>query len=295
MIARWQISAGEISEWLPPFLFASAVLVSAWVLYDSRRRARPLYAVCAWTLATLLSPPIVLPLYLAARLFTQKPGAPVEVEPDTSESEPATSPVDMQADASLATQQTQISSEADQRPDEQADAHTVDARTAEEIRSHARHSRRKNYAPAFLYALALLFAGALYFYRDYHSFDAHAARAANARLLGQHAASIRSYRAALRISDDAHTRKLLAVQLAEAGQMEAALAEFRAAERAGDDDELLPYRIARALDSIGRPAEAIVEYQKFLRGNWCARSPLDARCAEVAARLGHTRGSVVAQ
>lgn len=144
--------------------------------------------------------------------------------------------------------------------------------------------RRRNFAFALLYALALLLAGAVYFYRDYHSFDAHLARAANARLLGQRAATIRAYRAALRLADDAHTHKLLAVQLAEDGQTEAALSEFRAAERGGEPDELLPYRIAYALDALGRPSEAIVEYQKFLRGSACAPPSPDARCAEARQR-----------
>ena len=153
---------------------------------------------------------------------------------------------------------------------------------------------RRKLALPLLYALALLAFGALYFYRDYHSFDAHLARAANARLLNQRAAAIREYRAALRLSDDAHTHRLLAVQLAEDGQTEAALAELRAAERAGggDEDALLPYRIAHTLDALGRRAEADLEYQKFTQGSLCALPSPDARCAEASARVEQRQGKL---
>jgi tetratricopeptide (TPR) repeat protein len=277
LTSRWQISAGGISEWLPPFLFALSVLASAWVLYDARRRDLPLYAVAAWTLATLLSPPVVLPLYLIARLYAPKPDATGDVELTTFEVESTTSPADIETNGEVTTQ-AQIANDADEQ---------TDAQPTEETRSPI---WRRNYAPALLYALALLLAGAIYFYRDYHSFDAYLARAEQARLLGRRDATIRSYRAALRISDDAHTRKLLAIQLAEDGQHEAALSEFRAAERGGEPDELLPYRIAYALDTLGQPAEAAVEYQRFLRGNLCARPSPDARCEEASARERQTRG-----
>lgn len=302
MTSRWQISAGGISEWLPPFLFALGVLVSAWVLYDARRRALPLYAACVWTLATLLSPPVVLPLYLVARLYTQKPDATPEVEPQASGFEPTTPPADTQQAHAAATTEAQTSNDAQAHADghtdvqtdaQQANAQPISAQAAEETRPPHVRRRRRNYATAFLYALALLLAGAAYFYRDYQSFDAYLARAEQSRLLGQRAATIRAYRAALRISDDAHTRKLLAVQLLEDGQTEAAIAEFRAAERGGEPDELIPYRIAFALDVLGRTSEATVEYQKFLRGDACARPSPDARCAEVAARAGQTQGGVV--
>ncbi|HEY0099913.1 MAG TPA: hypothetical protein VGB76_13275, partial [Pyrinomonadaceae bacterium] len=92
------------------------------------------------------------------------------------------------------------------------------------------------------------------------------------------------YRAALRLSDDAHTHKLLGVQLAEEGQLEAALTEFRAAERGGAPDELLVLRIAHTLDALGRPAEARLEYQKFLREKLCTRPTPDALCAGASAR-----------
>jgi hypothetical protein len=273
LISRWQISTGELSEWLPPLLYAAAVLISAWALFDARRRALPFYIVAAWTLATLIAPHIVLPIYLITRIFTQKHDA-------TETLEASTSPAHAQADDSPI--HTPNAADAD----EQLDAQTTTGTRA--------RSRRKLALP-LLYALALLATGAIYFYRDYHSFDAHLARAANARLLEHRAAAIREYRAALRLSDDAHTHKLLAVQLAEDGQREAALAELRAAERGGEPDALIPYLIAGLLDALGRPAEADLEYQKFAQSSFCA-APSNAspgtRCAEASARAQQRQGKL---
>lgn len=260
----------EISAWLSPLLYAATVLLSTWVLSDARRRALPIYAVAAWTLATFVAPSIVFPLYLVTRIFTYRrdttPSQTLEVSNSSAEG--------TKADDS--TTHAQSSHDTDEQ--------TTAAVAPEEITA-PRRRRWRTLAPPLLYALALLSTGAIYFYRDYQSFDAHLTRAANARLRNRRAAAIREYRAALRLSDDAHTHKLLAVQLAEDGQTEAALAEFRAAERGGEDDELLPLRTAHALDALGRAAEARLEYQKFLRENLCTRPLPDTRCAEASARV----------
>lgn len=281
MTTRWQISAGELTAWLPPLLYAFAALASAWTLHDARRRRFPLYAVALWTLATLIYAPVVLPLYLVARLFKPHP--------------------------TDATTNDQISGNAGQADDDQAD----DDQIADEqvavadkpptvsaplrLRRYV-SLRLRRYVPSLVYAAALLAAGAIYFYRDYHSFDAHLARAANARLLNRRDATIREYRAALRIVDDAHTHKLLAVQLAEDGQAEAALAELRAAERGGEPDELLTLRVASALDTLGRAEEAVAEYENFLRSESCSRPQSPApQCVETAARVRQLRGGVEAR
>jgi hypothetical protein len=276
LISRWQISAGELSAWLPPLLYVAAVLISAWVLFDARRRNFRFYAVSAWTLATFISTPIVLPLYLIACIFTPKHDA----TPQTPEA--PTSLADSLADTDAGDSPAHASISSD------ADAQTT-ARWPEEIRATL---RRRKLALPLIYALALLSIGALYFYRDYHSFDAHLARAANARLLNQRAATIREYRAALRLSDDAHTHKLLAIQLAEDGQHEAALTELHAAERGNEPDALLPYRIARTLDALGRPAEADIEYQKFTQSSLCAPPSLYMPCAEASARVEQRQGTL---
>ncbi|MCA1566401.1 MAG: hypothetical protein LC803_12330 [Acidobacteria bacterium] len=284
MTSRWQISAGEISEWLSPLLFAFAVFVSAWVLHDARRRRFPLYAVAAWTLATFISAPVVLPLYLIARTFKPRPAADGDAPESIPDEETVaadvreTSAADRNETGATGIAMTRV--EIPDDPGEQA------ADTLPAVRAPFPF---KHHAPPLLYAFALLSAGAIYFYRDYHSFDAHLARAANARLRSRRDATIREYRAALRLVDDAHTHKLLAVQLAEDGQTEAALAELRAAERGaergGEPDEMLALRIASTLDALGRPAEAVNEYRKFLQSSSCARPSPDARCAEAAARV----------
>jgi tetratricopeptide (TPR) repeat protein len=266
---------------LPPLLYAAAVLVSAWVLADARRRRLPFYAVATWTLAALIFPHIVLPLYLVARIFTPKPAA--NETPEATTPPANTETTDTQADNSPLP--ALLSDDAGEQ---------ATGQTEKESRVPPRRWRRwpqRRLALPALYALALLSAGAIYFYRDYHSFDAHLARAANARLREHRAATIREYRAALRLHDDAHTHKLLAVQLAEDGQPAAALEELRAAERGGEPDELLSYGIARALDALGRTAEAHREYQKFLRVNMCTRPAPDARCAEASARAEQIQGN----
>jgi len=281
LTSRWQISAGDITGWLTPLLFAFAALVSAWVLHDARRRRFTLYAVAAWTLATLISAPVVLPLYLIARIYKPHPAA----DDDAPESFPVeeTNAAHVEETDTGDAEETRATGFAAARrelPDDTEEQAADDA--SPKIRAPF---RLKRYAAAFLYAFALLSAGALYFYRDYHSFDAHLARAANARLTSRRDAAIREYRAALRLADDAHTHKLLAVQLVEDGQTEAALAELRAAERGGEPDEYLALRIAYALDALGRPAEAVEEYRKFLRSSLCVGSSPDARCAEASARV----------
>lgn len=96
LLSGWHLSAGALSEWARPAVFVAAALVSVWVFYDARRRetAGPL-AVSAWALLTLLFPPAVLPLYLAARLYTRRAGAghsPTETEAEGAEGARAVAP-----------------------------------------------------------------------------------------------------------------------------------------------------------------------------------------------------------
>jgi hypothetical protein len=320
LTSRWQISAGEITGWLTPLLYAFAVLASAWVLHDARRRLFPRYAVAAWTLFTLFYAHIVLPLYLIARTFKPRPHANEDDPQTTATEETARAALVETDEAALVAVGHPGHTETDAAGLKETGAAGLEEPGAVELEANGaaglgenaaagvsatsgettdesgeqiasrsktpRFRRRlKLYAPPLVYAAALLCAGAIYFYRDYHSFDAHLARAASARLLYRRDIAIREYRAALRLADDAHTRKLLAVQLAEDKQTEAALAEFRAAERGGEPDEMIPYRVASALDALGRAGEAADEYRKFLRSGLCTRPSPDAACAEAAARV----------
>jgi tetratricopeptide (TPR) repeat protein len=136
-----------------------------------------------------------------------------------------------------------------------------------------------------LYALLVLSLVALYYYHDYHSVDAHLARANQARLLNQPERTIREYRAALLLEDDAHTHNLLATELTGAGLWDDALTEMRAAQRGAEPDETLFYRIANALDTLNRRQEAAREYQNFLNTRLCKQSLPDPRCENARLRV----------
>lgn len=135
-----------------------------------------------------------------------------------------------------------------------------------------------------LYLLGMLSAIAIFFYRDYRSLDAHLWRANNAKLRGPHEKVIAEYRAALRLEDNAHTHKLLAIELAAGGRSEEALAEFRIAERMGEPDDRIPYHMGLVLDALGRPGEAAREYNRFLNGPLCTQALPDANCATARTR-----------
>ncbi len=136
-----------------------------------------------------------------------------------------------------------------------------------------------------LYAVVVLSFIALYLYGDYRSVDSHLARANQARVMGQRERTIREYRAALRLEDDPHTHNLLGIELADAGLWEESLAELRAAERGGEPDDQLSLRIATALDAMKRPAEASLEYQRFLGGGRCTQALPDPRCETARGRV----------
>ena len=233
---------------LRPAAFVLAVALSAWTLADARRRGLRFYAVVLWTLLTLVAPHIVFPLYLVARLFERRP----HVAPS----------------ASIA--------EAPEATGEETEGETATESTAGVSAPHPTWRR----ALPLLYAALVLLLAALIFLRDYRSVDAHLARAANAKLFVQTERAIREYRAALRLEDDPHTRKLLAVELAARGRTQESLTEFLAAERGGEPDERLPYYIAAALDKLKRHDEAVPYYQKFLNGQLCTRTLPDARCEQ---------------
>ena len=134
-----------------------------------------------------------------------------------------------------------------------------------------------------VYGSILLIATGVYLYRDHNTVDAHLARAAQAKLSSKSAKTIREYRAALSLEDNSHTHKLLGIELAEAGQWTEALNEFRLAERGGEPDELLPFRIAQVLKASGQHSAAVIEYQRFLNSHACTQQLPDSRC-EVARR-----------
>ena len=93
------------------------------------------------------------------------------------------------------------------------------------------------YSLPLLYALIALSAIGAYFYFDSRSVDAHLARANRAKLVEDSATAIREYRDALKREDDPHTHKLLAIELANAGFVSEAIAEFQLAKQGGEPDD----------------------------------------------------------
>ena len=272
MSLRWSFSVGQLFDVLLPAAVALAVLCSTWVLADARRRGLKRYALGAWTLGTLLLPFTVLPLYLLARLWQRTPPRSDTSATDTTDaddpaaeadSDGAVAPAPTQAEGEVATAQTR--------------ALTTRLRAV-----GARH------APTLIYAVVLTTLAALFFAHYYRNLDAHLARASAAKLHNQHERAAREYRAALHLTDDPHTHKLLGLELAAAQQWAEALTELRVAARGGEPDAALPYHIAIALDALGRSDEATAEYRNFLAGELCAQLPPDVRClrADARARAG---------
>jgi len=97
--------------------------------------------------------------------------------------------------------------------------------------------KRWRYALPLLYALISLSVIAAYFYFDSRSVDAHLARATQAKLVEDSSTAIREYREALKREDDPHIHKLLAIELANAGLISEAIAEFRLAQQGGETDD----------------------------------------------------------
>jgi hypothetical protein len=105
--------------------------------------------------------------------------------------------------------------------------------------------KRWRYLLPLLYAAICLLAIGAYFYLDSRSVDAHLARATQAKLVEDSTTAIREYRAALALEDNPHTRKLLAIELANAGFISEAVLEFRIAEPCEPEDRICETAKAR--------------------------------------------------
>lgn len=161
--------------------------------------------------------------------------------------------------------------------------------------THAGAEARKTFssspAPSWRIAIPLAYAAvvlsliAFYLYRDHQSVDGHLARAAQAKLSGKRGGTIDEYRAALKLEDNPHTRKLLAIELADTGDWTGALFELRKAEQDGETDDLMAFYIATLLDSLNLPNQATLEYQKFLESRVCTQPLADKRCSGASVRV----------
>lgn len=258
MNPHWQISAGELFELTRPAAFALSAFVSAWVLMSARRHRFPFYASMAWALLTLFYPLIVLPVYLIVRAHRRRHQYHLQ---STSQPTDTDGPSDEEASS-----------------DEQTNG---DKKTP---RAVAYRPGLRRTLP-LVYLLTVLLFGAIYYYSETRGPDAHLARASRARVLGQHDKAIKEYRSALALEDDPHIHNLLGIELADAGQSAEALAEFRKAESGGEPDDLLSYRIASALNLLGRRSEAATEYQRFLATSRCKQSYPDPQCASARTHI----------
>jgi hypothetical protein len=297
----WQISTGDFTEFVGPIIFACAALASAFVLSDARRRGTGRLQTILWPLATLALPFVFLPLYLAVRLLARNDSgtdAPDTIDARVGRDAPgAASAAEgaafnpgfvSEVDADAAGRRERVDDQdgdglpVDAVEDEGAAGSEAESQVEETRRLRARWSQM---ALPILYAAALLTLGFAYFAFDWHSFDAHFARAKRAKLRGETARTIEEYRAALGHRDDAHTRKLLGLELLQAGEAGAALAEFRAAARGATEDDSLSFHEARSLDALERHEEAREAYRQFTAGSLCARDPADVRCVAARTRL----------
>jgi tetratricopeptide (TPR) repeat protein len=143
--------------------------------------------------------------------------------------------------------------------------------------------KKWRYSLPLLYAAILLSGIGAFYYFDSRSVDACLARAERAKLVDDYATAIREYRGALALEDNPHTRKLLAIQLTQAGQLTEALAEFRLAQKGGEPDDAIHYSVGRLLERLNQNEQAKLEFQDFLITNTCLQ--LDPRCEDARNRL----------
>lgn len=263
--ANWQISAGDFTEALRPASYLLATLASTWTLARAQRRGINTPAAVAVALmvftTTFFLPLVLLPLVAAWVLL--RPDALLSKPPQAEVAEPEPS------------------------SDEEKISVADDAAGSDERSGRT----RRHLATLLLYALLLLIPGALFFYRDYQTVDAHLTRAQRAELRGRTGLAINEYEAALRLEDDAHTHKLLGLQLVRAGRTEEALTQFLAAERGGELDEKLSLRLATTYDTLHRPFEAAAAYRRVLNNSQCA-APLPApECTTARQRLVELDGA----
>lgn len=277
--ADWQISAARLSEFLRPAIYALAALVSILVFHDALRRRLNLYAVAAWTAFAFVLPHATLPLYIAARILRTRAGALTQTDPANDEIEKDEAGKENLEETLTDENANEATTGAVTRKDEEEDdADAADISKGRAPSAPVSAPRRAAFLYTLLYAALVYAAGAAYYAYDYASEDASLSRAATAKLLNQHERAIREYRSALSHADDAHTRKLLGVELLKAERWEEALTELRAAETAGEPDETIPFQLATALRALGRSEEVAAELGRFLNSTLCAQTPPDARC-----------------
>jgi hypothetical protein len=152
-------------------------------------------------------------------------------------------------------------------------------------------SFKKRLAVALCYLLVVLSLIGWFQYRETASVDAYLARATDAKVRGDRSGTIKEYRRALAIEDNAHIHKLLALELSESRRWTEALSEMRLAERGGEPDELIPYRLGVLLDQLDHPNRATLEYERFVNSTACLKELPDERCEGARLRISTMRNT----
>jgi tetratricopeptide (TPR) repeat protein len=134
-----------------------------------------------------------------------------------------------------------------------------------------------------LFLTTILTVVGIYTYVDERSVDAHLSRASLAKVHSEPNKAIKEYREALRLEDNPHTRKLLAQTLDESGYFMEAITEFRRAERGGENDDAIHFRLALLLEKIDHQGEALMEFKEFVNSETCLQ--IDYRCEAARQRI----------
>jgi tetratricopeptide (TPR) repeat protein len=76
---KLNMSAGGLFDMIRPAVIVLSALLSAWVFASARKRGFRVYFAALWAIATFLLTPVILPLYLVARLISQPANNPGHV------------------------------------------------------------------------------------------------------------------------------------------------------------------------------------------------------------------------
>ncbi|HEY6805168.1 MAG TPA: hypothetical protein VI306_16450 [Pyrinomonadaceae bacterium] len=140
-----------------------------------------------------------------------------------------------------------------------------------------------------LFLTIILSIASVYIFVDERTVDAHLARASMAKVHSDPPTAIKEYRAALKLEDDPHTHKLLAQTLDDAGFFMDAITEFRNAEKGGEPDDSIHFRLALLLEKIDHKGESILEFKKFVTSETCLQ--IDYRCEAARQRIEDATGA----
>src|SRR5437667_5258704 len=169
------LSAGEFFELLRPAAFFLSALASTIVIISARNNGLRGFLVVFWTLGTLAASPVVLPLYLINRLYSNRSGG--------------------------------------SNTDQETELAEISGPTENPNGARNKRITRFQFLIPLAYLVSVCAAGAFYFHHDRSSVDSYLARAASARLKSQPDETIAQYRLALAIEDNPHTHNLLGLEL----------------------------------------------------------------------------------